>query len=90
MEKIKVTYRKGLPSMSFINKVLDEKYPKCQVNSLNSYNSTGNICWQRENINDDMLDFKEYLISLGINVTQYNPYKYMSGRVGFIKIEKNK
>ena len=88
MEKIKVPYRNGLPSKSFINKVLDEKYPQCTVNHLSSYIVTGNICWQKENINEDMLNFKEYLISLGINVTQYHPYKYMSGRVGFIKIEK--
>lgn len=87
---MKVTYRNGLPSKSFINKVLDEKYPKCTVNNLNSYTGTCNICWQRENINDDMLNFKEYLISLGINVTEYSPYKYMSGRVGFIKIERIK
>ena len=85
---MKVTYRKGLPSMSFIYKTLEEKYPKCQINSLSSYTSTGNICWQRENINDEMLDFKEYLISLGINVIKYHPYKYMSGSVGFIKVER--
>lgn len=89
MEKIKVPYRNGLPSKSFINKILDDKYPKCTVHHLDSYLITGNICWSRENINDDMLNFKEYLISLGINVTQYHPYKYMSARVGFIKIEKN-
>lgn len=88
MEKIKVPYRKGFPSMSFIYKTLEEKYPNCQINYLDSYKYTGNICWQREKNNDDMLNFKEYLISLGVNVTEYNPYKYMSGRVGFIKIEK--
>lgn len=88
MENIKVTHRNGLPPKSFIIKVLYEKYPQCTVNNLDSYLMTGNICWQRENINDDMLNFKEYLISLGINVTEYSPYKFMSGRVGFIKIER--
>ena len=88
---MKVTYRKGLPSVSFIYKVLVEKYPKCQINSIkHSFISTGNICWQRENMNDDMLNFKEYLVSLGINATKYAPYKSMSGSTGFIKIERIK
>ena len=87
---MKVIYRKGMPSMSFIYKVLDEKYPKCRINSLSSYSSTGNICWQIENCNDDLLEFHDYLISLGINVTKYHPYKFMSGCVGYIKIEIKK
>jgi len=85
---MKIPYRKGLPALSFLLKVLDEKFSDCQINSPDSYKYTGNICWQRESINEDMLSFKEYLISLGIKITEYSPYKSMSGRVGFIKIER--
>ncbi len=35
-----------------------------------------------------MLNFCDYLKSLGISVKEYSPYKFMSGCVGFIKIEK--
>lgn len=85
---MKIPYRKGLPALSFLLKVLEEKYPNCIINSPDSYKYTGNICWQREFMNEDLLNFKEYLVSLDINVTEYFPYKRMSGRVGWIKIEK--
>lgn len=85
---MKIPHRKGLPALNLLLKVLDEKFPDCIINSSDSYKYTGNICWQREYMNNDMLIFKDYLVSLGIKVTEYSPYKSMSGRVGFIKIER--
>lgn len=83
---VNLTYKEGYPTKKCIKALLAEFGITHGINSMDAYGFNHSIAWSNQVINEEMLNFVDYISALGVKVSQFREYDSpMTGSITFAK-----